>query len=98
MSDLAELEDDFNHANHRRYGRGLGISPQFERAKAAREPKPQQAAVPAKPKEAPACVPAVAPLPEVTDYNSLILCMRQRADQLGLSRETISAVANLPDG
>lgn len=37
------------------------------------------------------------PLAEITDYNSLLAALRARADELQISRETIDAVAGLPE-
>jgi hypothetical protein len=37
------------------------------------------------------------PLAEIVDYDTLILALRDRANALEISRETISDVAGLPD-
>ena len=37
------------------------------------------------------------PLAEITDYDTLVVALRARADQLEVSRETISDLAGLPD-
>jgi hypothetical protein len=100
LGDLAEQTRhgrNFKSANVvGRYNRGWAISPAFERAKAAR---------PAKPVPPPAIIetpievatPAPSALPEITDYQSLISCLRARADGLQISRESISELAGLPD-
>jgi hypothetical protein len=35
---------------------------------------------------------------EVTDYSSLIICFRERADELGISRNTIDEIAGIANG
>ena len=37
------------------------------------------------------------PLAEIIDYDGLVVALRARADQLEVSRETISDLAGLPD-
>ena len=96
LSELAQLDDDFNQARYRsRYG--FGISPALERAKVAREPKPVQP-ITATAKPLPATAPAKGPLPEIVDYESLIRVCRARAEQLDISRECIDSIAGWCDG
>ena len=93
-----ESPDNFNHAPHG--GRRFGISPQFERAKVAREPKPvQEAANPiALPKTLDAVSPASTSSAEIRSYDDLIEHFRKRADELNISRLTLDHIAGLPDG
>lgn len=48
----------------------------------------------------PSLIAANPPVPEieVTDYDSLVEMLRQRADSLGISRSTIDRLAKYPDG
>jgi hypothetical protein len=96
MSDIEALDDDFRQVRCR--GRfGFQIAPQFERASAAREPKPVQPTT-MEPAELPVCAAAARPFVETaTDYDSLIEAFRIRASQLDLSRQNIDEIAGYPD-
>jgi len=104
MSNLETLEDIAGqtafHINQKpRNLFGWYLSPSIERAKAARERK-EIAAAP-KQKKCEPVIEAIAPpftSAEITDYDSLIRLLRNRADELELSRETINHIAHLPDG
>jgi hypothetical protein len=79
----------------------LGYSPAIERARAARAPKAEDHGhaiavaadvVPLTPS------PPPEPLPEITNYSTLIATCRLRADQLQVSRLTLDELAGLPSG
>jgi len=81
------------------------LNPVFERARAARE-RPglvvRSEAGPRSPQPVPEprhidVNPPFAPT-EITDYDSLHALLRDRADQLRVSRETIDALTGLPSG
>jgi hypothetical protein len=95
MSDVALLDDDFSKGVRGLYG--FAISPQFERARAARDPKPVQEAAKPIAVEAPQPLIRTASNTEVRSYDDLISALRARADQLAISREAISELAGLPD-
>jgi hypothetical protein len=108
MSIAAELEDALKPAHFRsRYG--FALSPQFARAKAAREPKPVTVASNPPPAPAPqrpssdepesivVVLDPIAELAEITDYTSLLAALRARADELEISRELLSELAGFPD-
>ena len=70
----------------RRYKTGWQLPPSIERASAARERKPVVAPKPEKQRPKTADVPREPSTPaEVTDYDSLIALLRNRADELELS-------------
>jgi hypothetical protein len=71
------------------------ISPQFERARAARPQKETTKSLPAPLLDPPE--EAAQPLPEIKSYDELIVCLRARADQLKISRAVIDEIAGLPD-
>jgi hypothetical protein len=87
--------------NIRSHSFAFQLSPSIERARASRENE----AVIAEPSqkkrepvvEAIAIREPVTPC-EVVDYDSLIGLLRNRADELEISRETLNAIAGLPDG
>jgi hypothetical protein len=95
---LGNIIDQMNPKGPARSKFGFGISPALERAKVARPPKPAIEKV-KPPVTVEVTVPSVPdqPVGEITDYASLIEAMRLRAEQLGISRETISEIAGLPD-
>lgn len=75
------------------------ISPSLERASAARDgkkaiakPKPQKS------KPAPVAIREPATPAEIFSYDDLLHALRQRADELEISRETISALAGVQEG
>lgn len=94
LETLAEQSTACKRAS-RRYKTGWQLPSNLERASVARERKP----VVAPPKQAPI---APAPLPpaapcEIYSYDDLVLALRQRADELEISRATIDELAGVPD-
>jgi hypothetical protein len=112
VTDIAAAEEVFeqtrlgvNRKSPNRAGRMQTcweLSPAFERAKVARDPKPvQPTAKPIvvavqQPSNAVLC--ADASNAEIRTYDDLIGYFKKRADELNISRLTLDHIAGLPDG
>jgi hypothetical protein len=82
-----------------RFHIGWQISPNIERASASRESS-KVIAKPKRQKPAPAIVATRDPATpaEIFSYDDLLLSLRARANELQISRETVGALAGVPDG
>jgi hypothetical protein len=82
-------------ARHITSNRSFSLSPAFDRAKASREPP---SAIVVALKRPPTIAPSATTPSEITDYDSLLMLLRARADELQISRGTIDHITGLPDG
>jgi hypothetical protein len=80
-------------------GRSWSLPPNIERARAARPPKSEDHGIAISADVVP-LTPSLPPepLPEITNYSTLIAACRLRADQLQVSRLTLDELAGLPSG
>jgi hypothetical protein len=100
---LATISD--NRTRRRGNDWGTGLSPAIERARAAREPKPQKPVAAIKP--APVIVQAIAPpsieitgrvLAIFADYNGQWAAIRERVEAMGITRLQFDHLTGLQEG
>jgi hypothetical protein len=98
MTDVARIAT----IERRSGGDYFGVSPSLARAKVARDKKPPPPAI-AKPVAVPAIVPPTIELngrvlAKVADYDGLWSAIRERVDEMEITREELNSQAQMQDG